>query len=233
MRKNSRKNHELRPLNIETNYCPSAEGSVLFSMGDTRVICAVSFSGEVPDHAKSKGSGWLSAEYTLLPYSTRPRSGRRTIKPDGRSVEIQRLIGRSLRGILDLAILKGCALQVDCDVLQADGGTRTAAITGAYIALKMALSRLRDQGIVDGNPLISALAAVSVGYVEGELLLDLDYGEDSRAEVDLNVVMDGHQYLVDIQGTGEKKTFSQDQLMEMVTLAREGIVQLQEIQNKY
>jgi len=217
---------------VTTNFCPDADGSVLFEMGNTRLICAAFASADVPDHAKARGNGWISAEYSLLPYSTSPRTKRRTGNPDGRSVEIQRLIGRSLRRMVDLSLMPGCAVTVDCDVLQAHGGTRTAAITGACIALRMAASRMVERGMAAVNPVVRSVAAVSAGYVGGELLLDLDYAEDSAADVDMNVVMDGDYNLVEVQGTGENSSYTMEQMLSMIKLARDGIEQLFSIQDQ-
>lgn len=218
---------------MEPDFCPAAGGSVLFGMGDTLVICAASVSDDVPDHAAARGWGWITAEYSMLPYATGPRKRRDFMKRDGRSVEIQRLIGRALRSSADLAKLKGFSLTVDCDVLRADGGTRTASITGGYIALKRAVTGLMEKGSLAGDPLTGAVAAVSLGYVDGELLLDLDYSEDSRAEVDMNVVMDSCFDIIEIQGTAEKRAFSIAQLEDMTSLARKGIAELLEVQRKY
>jgi ribonuclease PH len=186
----------------------------------------------VPLHAKEKGTGWVTAEYSMLPYSTSPRSPRRLARPDGRSVEIQRLIGRSLRRSVDLKKLAGYSIIVDCDVLQADGGTRTAGITGGFIALDLAISGMIKKGMLQESPVIAAVAAISVGFVDNELFLDLDYSEDSHADVDMNVVMDSNYNLVEIQGTGENTSFSFTQLDRMLSLARSGIEQLFHIQNE-
>ncbi len=202
-------------------------------MGDTRIICAAYVSDDVPDHAREKGIGWLTAEYTLLPYSTRPRTKRRTSNPDGRAVEIQRLIGRSLRRVVDLRKLAGYSITVDCDVLQADGGTRTASITGGCIAIRLAADKMVREGLLPASPIAGNVAAISVGYVDGELMLDLDYSEDSAADVDMNIVMDHEFNLVEVQGTGEQASFSRRQLEEMIDLAAQGIGELFEIQNRY
>jgi len=226
-----RKSNQIRKPKISVDFCPNARGSVLFEMEHTRVICAASVSDDVPDHAAAKGTGWISAEYSLLPYSTNTRTNRPLLTRDGRAVEIQRVISRSLRGVIDLSLMPGVAIHVDCDVLEADGGTRTASITGSYIALKCALTRLVTDGTLSKNPLVSNVAAVSTGYVGGELLLDLDYAEDSRAEVDLNVIMDGKGNLIEVQGTGERAPFTVQQLIEMISLSRIGISELVEIQD--
>ena len=229
----TRDTSSIRTVNVRRDFCPTSDGSVLFEMGNTRVICAAHVSDDVPQHAKEKGTGWVTAEYSMLPYSTSPRSQRRLARPDGRSVEIQRLIGRSLRRSVDLKKLAGYSIIVDCDVLQADGGTRTAGITGGFIALNLAISRMIEKGMLHETPVIAGVAAVSVGFVENELLLDLEYSEDSQADVDMNVVMDSNYNLVEIQGTGENTSFSFAQLDEMLSLAKNGIEQLFAIQKEY
>ena len=228
-----RKWDEIREPKIQTEFCPNSDGSVLFEMGGTGIICAASISNEVPSHAESSGKGWLTAEYSLLPYSTSPRTKRSILKKDGRSVEIQRLIGRSLRGIIDLGKIPGYTITIDCDVLKADGGTRTASITGSYIALKMAVDKMLKLGLIDMNPLYGNIAAISVGYLNNNLLLDLDYSEDSKADVDLNIVMDDKFNLIEIQGTAEKETFTIKQLNQMIELAQKGITELINFQNKF
>lgn len=233
MREGGRKNDQLRGLRITTDFCPAAHGSVLLEMGSTRLICAASVSDSVPEHAVKRETGWITAEYSLLPYSTPQRTGRDLYRRDGRSVEIQRLIARALRSVADLSAMRNCLVTVDCDVLQADGGTRTAAITGGYIALARAVNRMRGEGLLAASPLRDAVAAVSVGYVGGELFLDLDFSEDSRADVDMNVVMDGASNLIEVQGTAEKKSFTKKQLDSMIELAGNGIRELMEIQKKY
>ncbi|HPB84058.1 MAG TPA: ribonuclease PH [Spirochaetota bacterium] len=229
----TRDTSSIRTVNVRRDFCPASDGSVLFEMGNTRVICAAHVSDDVPQHAKEKGTGWVTAEYSMLPYSTSPRSPRRLARPDGRSVEIQRLIGRSLRRSVDLKKLAGYSIIVDCDVLQADGGTRTAGITGGFIALNLAISGMIEKGMLHETPVIAGVAAVSVGFVENELLLDLEYSEDSQADVDMNVVMDSNYNLVEIQGTGENTSFSFAQLDEMLSLAKKGIEQLFAIQKEY
>jgi ribonuclease PH len=229
--RNSRDFNSLRDISVTKDYCPGSYGSVLFQAGNTGVICAVSLSREVPEHAAAKGNGWLSAEYTMLPYSTTPRIKREFMKRDGRSVEIQRLIGRSLRRALDLAKIEGFFLEIDCDVLSADGGTRTAAISGSYIALKLALKRMLAEGLIPELPLIDNVAAVSVGYVDNRVLLDLDFSEDRNADVDMNIVMNSSHHLIEVQGAGEGSTFTREQLQEMIDLAEKGIDELVAIQN--
>lgn len=229
----TRANSSIRNTVVIPDFCPHAGGSVLFSMGNTKVICAATVSQDVPEHAKLRNEGWLSAEYMMLPYSTHTRKKREISKRDGRSVEIQRLIGRSLRAGIDLSMMPGYSIYIDCDVLQADGGTRTASITGGYIAMKLACARLVEQGLIQANPVRNNVAAISVGIIGDTLLLDLDYSEDSRADVDMNIAMDGFLNLIEIQGTGEKNTFSVKRMNEMVELAENGIKELFLIQNRY
>jgi len=232
LRKNKRQYNEIREVTVYTDYCPNALGSVLYQCGNTQVICAVSCSTQVPQHALDKGAGWLTAEYTLLPYATDPRTERNRIKPDGRSMEIQRLRGRCLRTVLDLAAIQNISFIVDCDVLQADGGTRTAAITGAYIALQIAIQKLIHRNVIDVNPVIARVAAISVGYIGDSLLLDLDYAEDSQCDVDMNLVMDSNYQIIEIQGAGEKRSYSFHELDSMITIAKNGIEKLFQIQNE-
>jgi len=200
-------------------------------MGNTKVICAASIDTALPDHAKINNTGWLTAEYTMLPYSTQKRTKREFNKRDGRSVEIQRLIGRSLRAGIDLSKFQGFSMFIDCDVVQADGGTRTASITGGYIAMKLAINRMLQEGLIAEDPLIGNIAAISVGIVDGDMLLDLDYSEDSVAEVDMNVVMNHNFELIEIQGTGEHAPFSISKMNDMIEIARKGIDELMIIQN--
>lgn len=228
-----RENSSIRKIEVIPDFCPHAMGSVLFCAGNTRVICAATIAQDVPDHAMKKNEGWLSAEYTMLPYSTLSRKKRDTVKRDGRSVEIQRLIGRSLRAGVDFSLIPGVSVFIDCDVVQADGGTRTASITGGFIAMKMAFSRMQKEGVIHSNPVKTNIAAISVGIVENSLLLDLDYSEDSKAMVDMNIVMDGDFNLIEIQGTGEQAPFSVTKMNEMVELAGSGIAELIKIQNTF
>lgn len=231
--RSSRSWNQIREPRITPDFCPASLGSALIEMGGTKVICAVSLDREVPEHASAKGKGWLTAEYSLLPYSTSGRTPRPLLKRDGRAVEIQRLLGRVLRGAIDLQKIPGYSLTVDCDVLQADGGTRTAAITGGYIALRKAARAMVERGMIADDPVSTQVAAISVGIVDGKTLLDLDFSEDSAAAVDLNVVMDGSLNLIEIQGTGEKSAFSRAELNAMVDLAAHGIGELLDIQKKY
>ena len=222
----------LRPVSIETNVNIHAEGSALINMGNTRVLCLASVERRVPDWLKGKGRGWVTAEYGMLPRSTSSRMRRERDKTPSRSLEISRLVGRSLRAAVDLERLGEQMITVDCDVIQADGGTRTAAITGGMVALELAIRSLRASGAVTANPLISPVAAVSVGIVDGETFLDLDYDLDHRAEVDMNVVMNARGELVEIQGSAEGKPFSRAAMTRMVDLAAGGIKKLLVIQKK-
>ena len=225
---------QLRTISFEANIAPNATGSVLVRFGNTQVICAATIEANVPTWMKQQGvkGGWLTAEYSMLPYSTLERKGRDIAKGriDGRTVEIQRLIGRSLRAIINLEKLGQHTLWIDCDVLQADGGTRTASITGAYLAARLAVQKLIDARRIPENPLSDSVAAVSVGIYEGRELLDLPYVEDRDAEVDFNVVMTGRGQFVEVQGTGEESTFSQEQLQSLLTLAKKGIQELSSLQ---
>jgi len=218
----------LRPVTITPGFVRTATGSALIEVGETRVICTASVEESVPRWMAGQGRGWVTAEYSMLPASTGQRKRRDVSqgRPDGRTVEIQRLIGRALRVVVDFEALGERTVYLDCDVLQADGGTRTAAITGAYVALALAGRRLRDEERIAGSPLAGSVAAVSCGIVEGVALLDLDYPEDSRAEVDANVVMTGDGGLVEVQATGERTPLSRASLDELLALAAAGIEQL-------
>jgi len=232
LRKNStRGTFSIRETSAVVDICSNSYGSVLFSMGNTKVICAASVDTDVPDFAKNKNIGWLTAEYTMLPYSTGKRTKREFSKRDGRSVEIQRLIGRSLRAGIDLGRFGGFSMFIDCDVLQADGGTRTASITGGYIAMKLAVDRMLREGLLPESPLKGNIAAISIGIVDDEILLDLDYSEDSRADVDMNIVMNSKLELIEIQGSSEQAPFSIDRMNSMVEIAEKGIEELINIQN--
>jgi ribonuclease PH len=228
---------QLRPLTIEVNVAPYASGSVLLGFGSTRVICAATIEAKVPSWMKQQGvkGGWLTAEYSMLPYSTLDRKPRDITKGkiDGRTVEIQRLIGRSLRAVLDLEKLGEHTLWIDCDVLQADGGTRTASITGAYIAARLAIQKLLDAKRITENPLTDSVAAVSVGLFKGEALLDLNYVEDKDAEVDANVVMTGRGQFVEVQSSGEESTFSHAQLQQLLALSQKGLAELAAAQTAF
>jgi ribonuclease PH len=216
---------DLRPVTIQPGFVPTATGSVLISCGETRVICTASIQESVPRWMAGRGTGWVTAEYGMLPASTGDRKTRDVTKgrPDGRTVEIQRLIGRSLRGVVDFAALGERTIYIDCDVLTADGGTRCASITGGYVALELGLKRLVAEGRLTKVPLTGTLAAVSCGIVDGEPLLDLDYVEDSGAEVDANVVMTGDGGLVEVQATAERTPLSRAHLDELLALAQHGI----------
>jgi ribonuclease PH len=231
-RSHGRAADELRPIAVESGFVRSATGSALFSAGETRVICTASIVDSVPKWLAGKGRGWLTAEYGMLPASTGERKQRDVSRgrPDGRTVEIQRLIGRSLRGIIDFAALSERTVYVDCDVLQADGGTRCASITGGQIALELACARLIAEGALERTPLTGSVAAVSCGIVDGEPLLDLDYREDSAAEVDANVVMTGDGGLVEVQATAERTPLSRAHLDDLLALAAGGIATLREAQ---
>lgn len=229
-----RRAQDLRPVKVEPGFVESAYGSALFSAGRTRVICTASVLNEVPPWLEGWGKGWVTGEYSMLPASTGERKRRDVSRgrPDGRTVEIQRLIGRSLRGAVDTKLLGERTVYIDCDVLQADGGTRCAAITGGYIALHLAMQRLIDEGEIERLPLTSSVAAVSCGVVGGELLLDLDYSEDSTAEVDSNVVMRGDGGLIEVQATAEGEPLQKEMLNRLIDLAAEGIGQLRAVQQE-
>jgi len=224
----------LRPVTIEPGFVRPATGSALISMGETRVICTASAQESVPRWMTGKGRGWVTAEYGMLPASTGERKQRDATRGrlDGRSVEIQRLIGRSVRGVVDFSALGERTIYLDCDVLQADGGTRCASITGAYVALALACQRLVEQGALEASPLSGAVAAVSCGMVAGAALLDLDYAEDSSAEVDANVVMTGAGDLLEVQATAERTPLSRASLDELLALAAGGIAQLRAAQQQ-
>ena len=227
-RNDGRSAGELRGVAMTPGFMSTATGSVLIEAGGTRVICTASVDDEVPRWMAGKGRGWVTAEYSMLPASTGERKRRDVTKgrPDGRTVEIQRLIGRSLRGIVDFEALGERTVWIDCDVLEADGGTRCAAITGGYVALELALRRIMAEGKLDRLPLTQSVAAVSTGMVDGRALLDLDYSEDSRAEVDANVVMTGDGGLVEVQATAERTPLSRASLDELLALAADGIAAL-------
>jgi ribonuclease PH len=229
-----RRADELRPATIEPSFVRTATGSALISMGETRVICTASVQESVPRWLAGSGRGWVTSEYGMLPASTGERKQRDITRgrPDGRSVEIQRLIGRSLRGVIDLAALGERTIYVDCDVLQADGGTRCASITGGMVALRLACERLTSEGKLQRTPLTGSVAAVSCGIVGGTPLLDLDYSEDSTAEVDANVVMTGDGGLVEVQATAERTPLSRAHLDELLALAAGGIESLRELQDE-
>jgi ribonuclease PH len=234
VRKDGRRPDEMRPVKVKTRYLRHAEGSALIEAGQTKVLCAVSIENRLPFFLHGRGQGWVTAEYSLLPRSTHTRTPREAArgKISGRTQEIQRLIGRSLRAVVDLRGLGERQLIVDCDVLQADGGTRTLAITGAYIALYEAIRDLVKHKVLDRMPSMDFVAATSVGIVEGTTLLDLCYDEDSAAQVDFNVIMTGRGRFVEVQGTAEGMSFSKTDMDRMLALARKGISRLLEIQKK-
>ena len=234
MRTDGRKNYELRSLKITPGYIKTADGSVLIEMGDTRVICTAKLEERVPAFLRNSGKGWITAEYGMLPGSSQQRIGRESSRGrvGGRTHEIQRLIGRSLRAIADLKSLGERTIWIDCDVIQADGGTRTASITGAYVALAAAARGWLDRGIVNVDPIKDAVAAVSIGVVEGKVLLDLCYDEDSKADVDMNFVMTGTGKFIEVQGTAESAPFTRKQMERMAEIAQDGIKELMKAQKK-
>lgn len=234
MRKDGRKNDEMRPVKITRNYLKTAEGSVLIEVGDTRVICTASIEERVPPFLKDTGRGWITAEYGMLPRSTSTRSMREatTGRIGGRTQEIQRLIGRSLRSVVDLALIGERTIYIDCDVIQADGGTRTASITGGFVALYDAMRFAVQNGIIERNPIKNMVSAISVGIVEGEPMLDLCYEEDYKAEVDMNVVMTADGRFIEIQGTAEGEPFARETLHNLLSLAEKGIKELFKIQKE-
>ena len=226
MRNDKRANNAMRPLSIESGFQPDADGSILIKTGNTHVSCAVTIEDKVPPFLKDSGQGWITAEYGMLPCATNTRTTREAIRGrSGRTYEVQRLIGRSLRTMLDLGHLGERTLRVDCDVIRADGGTRTAAITGASLAIQQAVKQLMGSDFIH-LPALTPVAAVSVGIVDGEAMLDLDYNEDSRADVDANFVMNGNGEIVEIQCTAEGRPFTWEELNKMSELARQGIDQL-------
>lgn len=229
-----RKPHELRPLRITQDYVKYAAGSVLIEMGDTRVICAASIEDQVPKWLSGQGKGWVTAEYSMLPFSTLQRKEREGVKGkiSGRTQEIQRLVGRALRGIIDLETLGEKTIWLDCDVIQADGGTRTAAINGAYMALVLAINKLTQAEKIKKNPIKQAVAAISVGICQGAPLLDLTYKEDSTADVDMNVVMTEGGQFIEIQGTAEHDPFSLTDMNHMLKLASSGIKKIFQLEKK-
>ncbi|MDB6092932.1 MAG: ribonuclease [Verrucomicrobia bacterium] len=237
LRTDGRHPAQLRPITFEAGIAPHATGSVLVSFGSTRVICAAMIEPKVPAWMRQQGvkGGWLTAEYSMLPYSTLDRKARDISKGklDGRTVEIQRLIGRSLRAVVDLQKLGDNTLWIDCDVLQADGGTRTASITGAYLATRLAVQKLIDEKKLAENPLADSVAAVSVGMFGGRELLDLNYLEDKDADVDANVVMTGRGQFVEVQSSGEESTFSPEQFQSLLTLAQKGLKDLSALQTAF
>jgi ribonuclease PH len=234
MRMNGRKPDELRPVRIIRNYIKHAEGSVLIQLGETRVICTATLEDKVPPFLRNQGRGWITAEYAMLPRSTKTRSTRESTqgRVGGRTHEIQRLIGRSLRAVIDMSLIGERTFWIDCDVIQADGGTRTASITGAYVALVDAVEYLRKEVSIPRDPIIDSVAAISIGVVDGQTFLDLNYEEDSKAEVDCNFVMTGRGRFIEIQGTAEGQPFSKEVFEKMMAMAAQGIDKLTAIQHQ-
>ena len=233
-REDGRAEYQLRKIKITRDFNLYAEGSVLIEFGNTKVICTASVSEKVPPFLKGQGKGWITAEYSMIPRATGERNQRESAKGklSGRTMEIQRLIGRALRTAIDLDKLGERTVTIDCDVIQADGGTRTTSISGGYIALALAMKKLVNEGILAENPIISNVAAISVGIVGGTPMLDLKYSEDSAAEVDMNVVMNGEGRFVEVQGTGEEATYTRAELNELLDLAEAGINEIIELQNR-
>jgi ribonuclease PH len=225
MRPSGRKKNALRTVVLEPHYAKHAEGSCFIKMGDTHVLCTASLEERVPPFLRNSGTGWITAEYGMLPRATTTRVDREAAKgkQSGRTQEIQRLIGRALRAVIDLKALGERQIKIDCDVIQADGGTRTASITGAYVALHLALAKLVSDGVIKTMPLLDSVAAVSCGIYKNNVVLDLDYAEDSEAETDANFVLTGKGKLIEIQATAEKNPFEESHLLEMLTLAKEGV----------
>ncbi len=234
MRSDGRKPDEMRTVTIERNYTKFAQGSVLIQVGNTKVICTASIDEGVPPHKRNTGQGWVTAEYSLLPGSTPKRVARESSrgKVGGRTHEIQRLIGRSMRAVVDLSALGERTIWIDCDVIQADGGTRVASITGAYVALADAINWLKENVEITGEPLLGSVAAVSVGVVDDVPVLDLNYEEDVSAHVDMNIVLTGEGEYIELQGTAEKQTFTEDELAQMLVHAKKGINELTHIQKE-
>jgi len=230
MRPDKRKNNQIRQIKVTTNYIKHAEGSCLLEMGDTRIVCTATFENKVPVFLKGAGSGWVTAEYGMLPRATGVRNYRNELMGGGRVKEIQRLIGRVLRTITDLRAFGESTVKIDCDVIQADGGTRVASIIGGFIVLVEAFKKLRNQRVIHSLPVKDYLAAVSVGIVKGEKLLDLSFSEDSKAEVDMNVCMTSTGKIVEVQGTAEKEPFSKEDLDGLLSLAKKGIEEIIEIE---
>lgn len=234
MRPSGRENDELRPIKITRNYTKHAEGSVLIECGDTRIICNATVENSVPGFLRGKGGGWVTAEYGMLPRSTGSRMRRESSlgKQGGRTLEIQRLIGRALRASVDTEILGERTVTIDCDVIQADGSTRTASISGAWVALSDAIQTLLEQGDLQQSPIECQIAAVSVGIYEGQAILDLDYAEDSNASTDMNIVMNSNGGFIEVQGTAEGESFSDEELHEMLALARKGTEEIFALQTR-
>lgn len=233
-RPSQRKASELRPVTITRSFTKHAEGSVLIEFGDTKVLCTASILEKVPPHQRGSGEGWVTAEYGMLPRSTHTRSDREAArgKQSGRTQEIQRLIGRAMRSVFDLKVLGERTIHLDCDVLQADGGTRTAAITGAYVAARDAVNLLLKNKVISSDPILDSVAAISVGIYQGVPVLDLDYAEDSACDTDMNIVMTGKGGMIEVQGTAEGAPFSRAELEALLNLAKAGIEELSSLQRK-
>jgi ribonuclease PH len=233
-RSDGRAPEQMRPIRLTPGYLLTAEGSVMIDCGNTRVLCAATVEETVPPFLRNQGKGWVTAEYSMLPRSTTTRNQREATKgrQSGRTLEIQRLIGRSLRTVVNLELLGERSVIVDCDVIQADGGTRTASITGAWVAMALAIDKLVKYGALKRSPLLDSVSAISVGVVKGQPLLDLNYEEDSRADVDMNVVMTGAGKFVEVQATGEKAAFDDAEMAAMISLARVGIAELRTLQQQ-
>jgi ribonuclease PH len=231
-RKNGRAPQELREIKITKSFMKNAHGSVLIEWGRTRVLCTAMYSAGVPPFLEDSGKGWLTAEYAMLPASTQTRKRRATIKPDSRGTEISRLIGRALRSVLRLSAINGYTINIDCDVIEADGGTRVASITGAYIALQLCINKMIDMNLIEASPIQSGVAAVSCGIVEGTALLDLDYSEDSGASADVNIVMSHEGGIIEVQGTGEKHPMTGEELHTLIDYASAGIEKIRIIQQE-
>ena len=233
-RPSQRKASELRPVTITRSFTKHAEGSVLIEFGDTKVLCTASILEKVPPHQKGSGEGWVTAEYGMLPRSTHTRSDREAArgKQSGRTQEIQRLIGRAMRSVFDLKVLGERTIHLDCDVLQADGGTRTAAITGAYVAARDAVNLLLKNKVISSDPILDSVAAISVGIYQGVPVLDLDYAEDSACDTDMNIVMTGKGGMIEVQGTAEGAPFSRAELEALLNLAKAGLEELSSLQRK-
>ena len=232
MRHSQRENNQIREVEIIPHFNPYAEGSCLIKCGNTHVVCTASVEDKLPAWLKGQNKGWVTAEYAMLPRSAQTRIPRETKKTSGRSQEIQRLVGRALRAVVDLEAMKDISICIDCDVLQADGGTRTASITGGYVALALALQKLQDERKLLVNPLKGMVAAISCGICNGECVLDVDYEEDSTAEVDMNFVLTDDNKIVEIQGTAEGKPFDENQFNQLFALARKGVAELIEKQKQ-
>ena len=226
-----RKNDEMREVRVTKNYIMHPEGSVLIEFGNTKVICNATVEEKIPPFLRGSGTGWITAEYSMLPRATNNRVQREASKGKvaGRTMEIQRLIGRALRSSIDLSKLGERTIIIDCDVIQADGGTRTASITGAYLAMELAIEKLIDDGKLNEIPIISKVAAISVGKIKNDILLDLEYEEDSKADVDMNIIMNDKGEVIEIQGTGEEATFTQDDLMKFIAVSKNAFEKLFEL----